>query len=309
MTAAPDPQVSVIIPTKDRVDYVSQSIQSVLNQTYRNFEIIIVDGSSTTETRDIVENFRDTRIRCFMQRGKKSAASARNQGIRMANGQFVAFLDDDDLWLPQKLEKQIAALSQDDSYSLVYTLNTYVMQSDGKVIGLYNRPAIDGSIYPQILMRNTIGNFNGVLARRKCFEKELFDEKLRALEDWDMLIRLGRRFRFRPVDGPLEAYRLHLKRLTRGYYQVLRATRIMSNKFSMDISTYGYESYWHLLLGLAYLQSGYSAHARREYATVIRMNPHSVGTYFRYLTSFAGANLYNLIQVFSERIAVGSSLR
>ena len=303
------PQISVIIPTKDRVDFIAEAIKSVLKQTYQDFEILIIDGSSTNAAHNIIRNFTDARILYFPQIGKKSLAGARNQGISESHGQFIAFLDDDDLWMPRKLEKQVAVLRQNESYGLVYTSRSYVMQSDGKVIGVYFRPTVDGCIYPQILEGNLVGNCNGVIARKKCFETELFDENLLALEDWDMWIRLGKKFSFKPIDEPLEVYRLHLKRMTRGYYQVLRATKIIFNKRSEDIhsSTNSYEASrcWHLLLGLAYLQSGYEATARKEYAIAIRMNPYSVGAYIRFLLSFIGPRLYNSIQVFLELKTIG----
>jgi len=305
------PKVSVIIPTKDRVEYIETAIESVLNQTFQDFEILVIDGSSTNATKDIVRSLTDARIMYFSQRGKKSLAGARNQGIGEAHGQFIAFLDDDDLWMPKKLEKQVAFLGQNESYGLVYTTHSYVMQSDGKVIGLYNRPTVEGCIYPRILEGNLVGNCNGVLARKKCFETEFFDEDLLALEDWDMWIRLGRKFFFKPIDEPLEAYRLHLKRMSRGYYQVLRATRIMFSKFSGDIRSSTNRSEivrcWHLLLGLAFLQSGYEAYAMEEYAIAIRMNPRSIGGYIRFLFCLIGPHLYNSIQVFLELKTIGTT--
>ncbi len=163
------PVVSVIIPTRNRIDYIAKAIESVLTQTFQDFEILIIDGSSTNATKDIIKNFTDKRIGYFPQKGKKSLAGARNQGIKESHGQFIAFLDDDDVWLPRKLEKQIAMLRQNESFGLVYTSISYVMQADGRVIGLYNRPTIDGYIYPRILERNIIGNCNGVLSQKKMF--------------------------------------------------------------------------------------------------------------------------------------------
>ncbi len=150
------------------------------------------------------------------------------------------------------------------------------------------------------------------LARKKCFETEHFDEKLLALEDWDMWIRLGKKFSFKHIDIPLEAYRLHMKRMTRGYYQVLRATKIMFNKFSENINSaanaYEANRYWHILLGLAYLQSGYNGHARAEYKSAIRMNPQSIDVYLRFLSCFMTPQIYNSIQLFLERKSISRTL-
>jgi len=303
------PQISVIIPTKNRVDYITKSIESVLNQTFQDFEIIVVDGSSTNATKDIVRNLTDSRILYFSQKDKKGSSGARNIGISKSHGQFIAFLDDDDLWMKTKLEEQITMLRQNETFSLVYTSSSYVIQPDGRIIGLYHRPTFDGNIYPHILEENLIGNCSGVLARKKCFETELFDENLLALEDWDLWIRLGKKFLFKHIGGPLDAYRLHRRRMTRSYSNVLQATKIMFNKYSEDInfSKNHYNAYrcWHLLLGLAYLQSGDETHAREEYAIAIRMKPHSVGAYIRFLLCFIGPQLYNSIQVFLELKTIG----
>ena len=170
MSEASHPKISVIIPTKDRVEYITEAIQSVLKQTYQDFEILIIDGSSTNGTKDIIKKLKDKRIGYFYQKGKKSLAGARNQGIKESQGEFIAFLDDDDLWLPRKLETQIEMLKQNESFGLVYTSSSYVVQADGRVIGLYNRPQFDGFIYPQILERNIVGNCNGVLAKKNVLK-------------------------------------------------------------------------------------------------------------------------------------------
>jgi hypothetical protein len=215
--------------------------------------------------------------------------------------------------MPRKLEKQIALLWQNESFGLVYSSSIYVIQSDGRIIGLYNRSTSDGNFYPQILEEPLIGNCNGVLARKKCFETELFDENLLALEDWDLWTRLATKFFFKHIDGPLEAYRLHQRRMTRSYQQILLATKTMFNKLFTDIhsSPNQYEAFrrGHLWLGLAYLQSGDETHARTEYTIAIRMNPRSVGNYLRFLSSFIAPQPYNSIQVLLEHKMMDSTRR
>lgn len=313
MTKSLHPKISVIIPTKNRADYVAKAIKSVLNQTFQDFEILIIDGGSTNATKEILRNFVDARILYFSQKDKKGVSAARNLGINQSRGQFISFLDDDDVWMPRKLEKQIALLRQNKSFSVVYGLSSYVIQSDGRVIGLYNRPNFIGGIYPRILEENIIGNCSSILIRKECFEMELFDVDLPAAEDWDLWIRLAKKFCFKPIDEPLDAYRLHGERLTRSYYGVLHAAKTMFKKYSEDIysSPNCHEALrrWHLLLGLAYLQSGDKTHARAEYVSAISMNPRSVQCYIRYLLCFIGPEPYNSIQVFLERKMIGRTLR
>jgi len=102
-----NPTVSVIISTYNRAHLIGRAIQSVLNQTYQDFEVIVVDDGSTDNTEEIVKSFNDPRIRYIRHEKNKGAAAARNTGIKAARGKYIAFQDSDDEWLPEKLEKQM----------------------------------------------------------------------------------------------------------------------------------------------------------------------------------------------------------
>jgi len=113
--------VSVIIPTFNRADLIEYSIISVLNQTYQNFEIIIIDDGSTDNTREVVHSIKDKRIKYIYYKHVGLPASARNKGIMIARGEFIAFLDSDDIWLPKKLEMQIKTFNKIPNLLLVAT--------------------------------------------------------------------------------------------------------------------------------------------------------------------------------------------
>lgn len=121
--------VSVIMPSYNTAKYISQSIQSVINQTYQNFELIIVDDCSTDNTDEIVKAFDDERIIYIKNDVNCGAALSRNRALRQAKGKWIAFLDSDDLWLPEKLEKQIAFMEK-NNYKFTYT--DYKIQLNGK---------------------------------------------------------------------------------------------------------------------------------------------------------------------------------
>ena len=103
--------VSIIIPTHNRKEFLIKALDSVLNQTYRNIEVIIIDDASTDGTGDLILSYNDERIKYFKNSSNLYAAESRNIGIQNSNGNFIAFLDDDDIWLPEKLEQQILLFS------------------------------------------------------------------------------------------------------------------------------------------------------------------------------------------------------
>lgn len=188
-------KVSIIIPTYNRAAVLITSIQSVLQQTYTDFELLIVDDGSTDNTDIIVESIHDNRIRYLKIPENKGVAAARNEGIRQAKYDYIAFQDSDDHWKPEKLEKQMAFLKQKPGTGLLYC--PYECQkADGSTILVpdHNIPSEEkqGNIYRYMLLRNTIGT-PSVLLRRQCLEESgLFCEALTCLEDWELFLRIAK---------------------------------------------------------------------------------------------------------------------
>lgn len=188
-------KVSIIIPTYNRADVLVTSIQSVLQQSYTDFELLIVDDGSTDNTDIVVGSIHDDRIRYLKMPENKGVAAARNEGIRQAKYDYIAFQDSDDHWKPEKLEKQMACLTQKPETGLLYC--PYECQkADGSTILVpdHNIPSEEkqGNIYRYMLLRNTIGT-PSVLLRRQCLEESgLFREALTCLEDWELFLRIAR---------------------------------------------------------------------------------------------------------------------
>ena len=120
LMASPSPKVSVIVPTHNRADLIEYSIRSVLAQTYPDFELLVVDNGSTDSTRSVVDGIGDPRIRYIYQENSGGPAGPRNTGIRESRGEYVAFLDSDDLWVPTKLARQVEVLEKRPAVGLVY---------------------------------------------------------------------------------------------------------------------------------------------------------------------------------------------
>ena len=130
-----DKLVSIVMPSFNMASYIAESIRSVLNQTYTNWELIIVDDCSTDNTAEIVSSFNDSRIRYFKNEKNSGAAISRNLAFREARGEYVAFLDSDDLWREDKLEKQIHFM-ESNNYSFTYT-NYERIDDNGNRIGVF----------------------------------------------------------------------------------------------------------------------------------------------------------------------------
>src|SRR6266516_320914 len=191
------PKVSVVIPTYNRVDLLRPAIVSVLNQTFQDFEIIIVDDGCTDSTSDLVSAFNDARIKYIRHEINKGGSAARNTGILNSKCEFIAFLDDDDEWLPEKLDMQIKVIEESlPRVGGVYTSYIVVDRTDGTIIAR-KIPTKKGDLSTNLLVNNCIGATSSVLLRMRCFEDVgLFDEVLPSFQDYDSWIRISKKFHF-----------------------------------------------------------------------------------------------------------------
>lgn len=182
--------ISVIIPTHNRSAMLDRAINSVLKQTYTNFEIIVVDDASTDNTESLVLQYEDPRVSYIKINESKGANFARNTGVRRSNGEYLAFLDDDDIWFPNKLFLQVQMLKNDSNLGLVYTGIEVV--TEGEETRYSIKPKFNGDISKTILTDNCIGTTSTVVLSRKVFEEAGgFDENLPQLQDYDLWIRIA----------------------------------------------------------------------------------------------------------------------
>jgi len=186
------PQVSVIIPTYNRPHLIGRALKSVLNQTYQNFEIIIIDSSPDDKTEKAVKTFNERRIKYIHNKVKTNTSAARNQGVRESsqNSKYIAFLDDDDEWLPQFLEKTVEVLEK--KKDIVMATSSWELRTrDGK--------RIRDDRYRINFWEVPIGG--GWVIRKEIFTKENFwyDERLEVMEDFDLGVRVLRNHKWECV--------------------------------------------------------------------------------------------------------------
>lgn len=201
-------KVSVIIPTYNRAHLVGQSIESALNQTHRDLEILIVDDASTDKTCEAVKPYlKHPEVRYLRHEQNKGQQAARNTGIKNAHGDYVAFLDSDDIWVPQKIDLQLAAMSTKSATCISLT-GMWIIDTDGtktKYLKRYN-----GYVCRQMLESHG-PNFCCLLVPIECLRQIGFlDESTVGLTDWDTCITLSKLYEFVTVDEPCSIYRLNL---------------------------------------------------------------------------------------------------
>lgn len=208
-----NPIISVIIPTYNRANLIDQAIQSVLNQTYQNFEVIIVDDGSTDYTKEVIRKFqeRDKRVKYIRHEKNRGGSAARNTGIKAAKGEYIAFLDSDDEWLPEKINLQIAVFKKgSDNLGVVYC-DVMIKNNDEKIVNShYFFPQCRGYIYDFMLKRCALVPCSVLIVKKECFQQiGLFNEQFFACQDNDICIRLAKYYEFDFIPKPLVIFHVH----------------------------------------------------------------------------------------------------
>lgn len=217
------PRVSVIIPTYNSERYIDAAIKSVLSQTHAPAEIIVVDDGSTDGTAVALQPYREL-IRYVHQKNSGEPA-ARNRGLREAGSEYIAFLDADDVWHPNKLELQMAYFEAHPDCAFVYTdMSTFDESGtiDASMKERFQMKLQEGWIFEALFMRTLFGS-GSVVLRKECFEKVgHFDESFLIGSDYEMWLRISRVFQAGFVDKPLLLYRQHPGMSTRGLGRAMR---------------------------------------------------------------------------------------
>jgi len=198
-----EPKVSVIIPAYNRADSLSAAIESVLCQTYRNLEVVIVDDGSTDNTAEVVAGIKDPRVRYLRSNTRGGASAARNFGMERQREDYIAFQDSDDVWFPEKLEKQMRLFAQDPEVDVVYCALWRTEFGVRECIPLKDGRHMGGDVFDEMLKGNLVSTATAVV-KRKCFDAMgMFDTSLTSLEDWDLFIRMAASFNFGFINEPL----------------------------------------------------------------------------------------------------------
>jgi glycosyltransferase involved in cell wall biosynthesis len=287
-------KVSIIMPTHNRCDLLKNAIDSILNQTYKNYEIIIVDDASTDNTEEYINSLNLDKLVYIKNKESKGASKSRSIGIRNATGQFIAFLDDDDEWLPTKLEEQVKKFSNNDNLGLVYTGVKLVFKDQN--LSYNTLPNLSGYVYKEMLMRNHIGVTPAVMLRKEVLEDVgLFDSNYPAREEYDLWIRVSEKWKIDYIKEPLliSYGRINLDRISSDVNNYKKAIDIMNQKYKNDILELTLEEQkirianQYFFLGSQAIKVNNSSLARKYFINSIK-EKFSVKTFLAVLASFFG---------------------
>jgi glycosyltransferase involved in cell wall biosynthesis len=199
------PTVSVITPTYNRAEYLEGAIETVLDQTYDDIEMIVANDASTDETRSVLKQYTtDDRVRALHNEKNRGISVSRNRAAEIAQGTYLCILDDDDRWHRTKVEKQVRMMERlGEEYAVIYTGGIRRGERTGHVIRTFE-PERRGNIYPEVLGSWQLDPHSGHMIRKSCFEAVSgFDPEMTTCNDWELSIRLARKYKFDYIAEPL----------------------------------------------------------------------------------------------------------
>jgi glycosyltransferase involved in cell wall biosynthesis len=275
------PLVSVVIATYNMADYLPFAIRSALDQTYPSIEVLVIDDGSTDKTADAVAPYlSDSRVRCYAQPNGGQAV-AKNRGIRESSGEYIAFLDADDLWAADKLEAQMPLFAASRATGVVYSAFAYIDEKGDRLPGTPGT-LHRGRVCGHMLISNFVG-FGTSVVKRECFDRlGLFNEQLRMGIDYDRWLRFSTRYEFDYVDRVLFYYRDWAGQMSKNWRsRYLNGIEIMKaflreHPDAVDRPTID-EAWAHTYTGFGYCARD-SANGRREalqhYMRALSFKPH-----------------------------------
>ncbi len=257
-----NPLISVVIASYNYASYLPFAMGSALTQTYKNIEVIVVDDGSTDDTQQVMERYMTNPRVCYIRQANAGQPKTKNRGIAKSRGEFVAFLDADDIWLPDKLERQML-LFEDPQVGVVYCRRTW-MDSQGDIMPGNERILRRGFILDHIFIDNFICFSSSVVRRSLLTEHGAFDENLPMGIDYDLWVRLAVRCKFDFVDAPLVKYRTGHANLSKNVMRRYECAHRIMDKALNDTEIRASMSWWVPRLALADTWANKAYYARGQ---------------------------------------------
>jgi glycosyltransferase involved in cell wall biosynthesis len=296
--------VSVIVPVYNRGHLVTATVASILGQTYQNIEIILINDGSTDNSLEVIRalQLENPDVIRIINQENRGQTIARNQGIREADGKYIAFLDSDDLWLPDKLEHQIPLF--DDGVGLVYGGVAFINER-GETTGFDPcDTSVQGHIYPQLLVKNRMTGGSVVVLSEALAKVGFFDPEFKAAENWDLWLRICKEYQARLVNKPVVQYRLHQNNMSKDVILMQDAKRqIMAKHCDRHSSDKLIARYSRLAEADLFYKVGVDCFSQEQFGKAIRnflqvmiISPFYEDTLVRLLRSLLGSKGNNMLR-------------
>ena len=242
------PLVSIIVPVYNAEIYLRECLDSLINQTYKNIEIIVVDDCSTDNTLKNLKSIKDKRLRIVKLEKNSGACAARNKGIDEAKGKYIAFQDSDDLWHDDKLESQLSFMK--DNKALVSFCNFNKMNEKNEVKTQFPIGVKEGVISYLELLNKSISSTQCIIVHKKCLNNVRFDEKLPRLQDWDFTLELAKKYDVYHYDKVLVDVFIQPNSISKNPEKGIKALKIIKEKNEEAILTNKMINYnWNIYMG------------------------------------------------------------
>lgn len=280
-------RVSIVIPVYNGEKYIQETLESVLGQTYADREVIVVDDGSTDGTLEILSTYGD-KLRVFRQENR-GAAAARNKGIQEATGKWVAFVDADDVWLPEKLEKQLAACGD---YVWSHTTSLFSGGVNNGKRDCDFTPKFSGAVLEKLVKGNFITTSTVVVERKVLLALGGFDVSLRSIQDWDLWVRIASENDLGYLGEELTIYRVHPASASRSTRKTLpNHLKVIERMFDKGGAAESLPHLKHAALSTSCSTCSYIAEEEGDYwfalkcaFLMVRYQPFSAGSWRRALT-------------------------
>lgn len=290
-----NPKISIVIPTFNRAHLIKKAIESVLSQTFEDFEIIIVDDGSTDNTSEIINNLQDERINYIKLEKNSGSCAARNKGIKISKGEWIAFLDSDDFWLPTKLEKQVNFIPKlSNDYAVIHCGIQLIDESTNKLLGeriIKDNTESDIINNPEELVPSTC---TMLIRKTALSEVGYFDERLPAHQETELGLRLSLKYKFKLVDEFLVKAVMNHEQITSNSNNRIKAKEIIIEKHQKVLGKNLLYHFAIIIAGNAIINKNYSK-AKKYFLKAFQFIPYNI----KPLVIFLLLSIYpNLIRKF-----------
>lgn len=225
------PLVSVVVPCYNHEKYVKETIESIVNQTYKNIELIVIDDGSKDNSVKVIQELADKYGFIFIHRENKGLCATLNEGIMLSKGKYLCVCASDDIYILNKIEKQVAFMEQNSDYAMSY--GKIIEFDENTEIKIEIKNPRSGFIFDSLLFGNFIPAVSQI-TRKEIFEDiGVFDENL-YIEDWDMWLRIAEKYKIGFIDEYLAYYRIHETNISKNFYQIIQAEEKILRKYEKN---------------------------------------------------------------------------